>query len=164
MIIRTTNGFHYFIDLPKSYIRLLNLRRKDKLDLILKRSTYQNSNRQQLELSLIVHHKAGRNFNDFDYSPMRSTCRIHVTKYMKIMQWEAGLDLNLSLDVNTSSVTTLTFDHEAIVYAVPDFTNLSLKDLEKRVSQYWRKGSRIKIKETAPIVPQSEHIKMLCEA
>ncbi len=126
-----------FINLSKDYIELLNIKRSDKFILVPKRLTYYNSNRQEIELNLVL-------IKSDKYSPLRTTCRISLNKYMEFMDWNVGDNVNLILKANNrGNVINLAFDNNVVVYSVSDFENLDFNSLKKAVRRYRNKGSRI---------------------
>ena len=122
-----------WIQLPKAYINLLNVKRNDKFELYLIRKVFDQGSddrRQELFLAARLNRAGGT-------SPKKRVAQIHVTEYMPFFKWVPGQRIFLSLDEYTDQKEPqLLFSHPIVTYGVPDFMNLCFKDLKKRIIKY----------------------------
>lgn len=132
MKLRYVNGTSY-IQLPKSLIHLLNIRRKDIFELILRRDTFdQGSDSKRQELSLVAVLIRGD-----PTQPLKRISHITITKFMDLMRYVPGQKVHLIFDKsNVNGLIKLTFDQPVVTYGIPDFHNLTEKDLRKRITKY----------------------------
>jgi len=157
MKLRYVKGISY-IQLPRAYIKVLNIRRNDKFETILRRDTYENGGSKKQCLYLIAHLIRA---SPYDTSPLKRVAQINCTKWMDLFRWVPGQRMDLVADENnTPHNIKLIFDAPVTTYGIPDYHNLTEKDLRKHINKYKDKLEKLQIQSEgidASILEQAEH-------